>query len=313
MRRAATPKIVSVRLTDLTVHPLAIREVIQPHELGAMGNAIREFGIIGQVLVRACGCKYQVLSGWRYFMAAEFVGLKCINVAVCVATDAQAVELVGLERVVQARLDPLSRAQYIVGLMRPVNAGGGGLSAQQVAERFGKPVKWVRRMRELARLPEPWRGRLVDGKLSESFVLALLPYVSKPVVMLCIARHQYVYPERWQRQEDWFQLAKAINRKYEELNQSEQWSANERVPCIEREIKASLSPDWHAEERMQRQVDQLEEEFKKEDQLTSQHACCGRLLSREAAEGLLMPFEDSLADLQTLQEALTACIEELTP
>lgn len=303
--------VISIELPRLTIHPLAIRERFKTEELRAMAAAISEYGQLSPVLVRQRGGMYELLTGMRHLLAAEAAGLKTVQATVCRATDAQALELVGLERVTERKLDPLERSRYVSQLLQPVEQGGAGLTVSQVAERFGKSAEWVRRTCQLNQLPDPWRSRLVAGELAEPLARVLLPYLSSAVVIRCIEWHQFRHPKRWRTREDWVQLTRMIAKKYKELIASNELAQSEIVPCLDREIKATAAPDWHAEERIQRQTDRLEELVDREDCTALSNLGYRQRLSIAAAKGMLMPFADSLDDLKVLSEVLTERIEEL--
>ena len=308
---AETPKIVRVRIADLAVHPVAKRENYKESELKALGKSLQENGQLHPVLVRQYHGKLELLAGTRRMRAAESVGMKTINATVCRATDAQALELIGVENLLRSNLNPIERSRYIIELMRPETYGGGGLTLDEVRKRFGRSADWVRETCKLSRVPEPWRGQLASGKISEAVVRMLFQYLDKPAVLKSIERHQDRNPKQWKSREDWRRLGKMINDKFEELDQQEKWSESENAPHPDRETKAALTPDPYAEERVDRQADKVDEAMEKAADEVAENLAQRKRLTLEAAKGVIHPFSDSADDLATLNRAILERLQVL--
>ena len=308
---AETPKIIRVKIADLSVHPVAKREHYKESELKALGTSLRENGQLHPVLVREYHGKLELLAGTRRMRAAESVGMKALNATVCRATDAQALELIGVENLLRSNLNPIERSRYVIELMRPEAYGGGGLSVDEVRKRFGRTADWVRKTCKLSQLPEPWRTDLATGKVSEAMALALFPYLDKPAVLKAIERHQSRHPRQWKSREDWQRLGKMINAKFDEVGQQEGWNESENVPPLDRESKASLTPDPYVEERVERQADKVEEAMEKAAEEVAENAAQRKRLTLEAARGVIKPFDDSGDDLATLNRAILERLEFL--
>ncbi len=295
------PQIIRVKLSDLAVHPVAKRENYKESDLKTLGKSLRENGQLHPVLVRDHNGKLELLAGTRRMRAAQSVGLKELNATVCRATDAQALELIGVENLLRSDLNPLERSRYVIELLRPEAYGGGGQSIDQVRKRFGRSTEWVRRTCKLSQLPEPWRSKLAAGELTESMAQVLFPFIGKPAVMKSIERHQEKHASMWNTREDWQRLTRMINGKFDELGEKEGWADPANMPILDREAKAALTPDPYAEERVDRQADKIEEAMEDDP---SQNLVKRKRLTLIAAKGVIAPFSESIDDLRVLNEAI---------
>ena len=287
---------------------MAKRDQYKPSDLKALGESLKENGQLHPVLVREHDGKLELLAGTRRMRAAMSVGITTLNATVCRATDAQALELIGVENILRANLTPLERSRYVIELMRPVNYGGGGLTVDQVMKRFGRSRTWVGRTCKLIQLPNPWKKQLVDGKISEAIAHVMFPYLDKPAVLKSIERHQAKNAKQWTTREDWQRLTKMINATFEELGEKEGWSEPELPSGSSRETKATLNPDPYAEERVESQVDKIEVAL---NQAPEQNLVPRKRLTLAAAKGLISPFAESVDDLSILNRAILERIEEL--
>lgn len=302
------PKLIRVTLRNLRVHPVAKRDNYDERELKALGKSLRENGQLHPVLVREVDGQFELLAGTRRMRAAESVGLRELNATVCRATDSQALELIGVENLLRAELNPLERSRYVIELLRPAAYGGGGLSIDDVRKRFGRTPDWIRKTCKLSRIPDPWRARLATGDLSESLAVTLLPYVDKPAVLKSIERHQEKHSSKWTNRTEWSRLAKMIDAKFNKLDEEEGWTEKANVAASGRELKAALTPDPYAEERLDRQADKIETAM---DEDPEANLVPRKLLTAAAAHGVIAPFNDSIEDLTMLNRAILERLELL--
>jgi ParB family transcriptional regulator, chromosome partitioning protein len=134
-----------------------------------LAASIREVGILQPLVVRSTEAGFELIAGERRLRAAKEAGLDRVPVLIRQAGENESMQLALVENLQREDLNPLETAAAYQALM-----DGFGLSKEQLAHRLGKSRAAVTNTLRLARLPEPVRYLLQEGKLSEGHARALL-------------------------------------------------------------------------------------------------------------------------------------------
>jgi ParB family transcriptional regulator, chromosome partitioning protein len=146
------------------------RRRIDVEALAELAATIREVGIIQPLVVRRVqDDRYELIAGERRWRAAQQAGLKEVPVVVKDVTSAQAFELALVENLQRADLNPVEVAEAYERLLEEH-----GYTQEELAERVGKSRVTVTNALRLLKLPEPVRGLLAEGTLSEAHGRTLL-------------------------------------------------------------------------------------------------------------------------------------------
>ncbi|MCX6029702.1 MAG: ParB/RepB/Spo0J family partition protein [Chloroflexi bacterium] len=174
--------ILAIPVTDIAPNPRQPRSRIETESLAELAASIREHGLIQPLIVTrgrpADPTPYQLIAGERRWRAAQLAGLKTVPALLKEATPQQALELALVENIQRADLNALEEAAAYQALMADF-----GLSQHQVADRVGKSRAAVANAVRLLRLPEPVKGLLADGVLSEGHGRALLGLPDDEVIV----------------------------------------------------------------------------------------------------------------------------------
>ena len=141
-------------------------------ELDALGQSIREKGILQPLLVRSLTAQetdFELIAGERRWRAAQRVGLHDVPIIIRQISDSDALEIALVENLQREDLSPLEEAEAYSRLMEEF-----GRTQASLAEAVGKSRSHVANMIRLLSLPAPVRRRLDEGELSAGHARALL-------------------------------------------------------------------------------------------------------------------------------------------
>lgn len=157
-------------IDQISPNPQQPRMSIKPEDLIDISDSIRENGVIQPLIVTKRAEKdYVLIAGERRWRAAQLAGLKTVPVVVREASPQQMLELAVIENVQRKDLNPIEEALAFSQLKENFN-----LSHAQIGQKVGlNRVTVVNKIR-LLNLPEQVKQLVLDEKLSEGHVRALL-------------------------------------------------------------------------------------------------------------------------------------------
>lgn len=142
-------------LASLVESPTNPRKTFDDAALRELAQSIEAQGLLQPILVRPLGDQYEVVCGARRFRACSLAGLTKIDCRVVTMTNAQVIDAQIVENLQRQDVHPLEEAACIKGLLE-TNLYD---SAQAVADKIGRPVKFVLRRLKLLDL----RSELVEA------------------------------------------------------------------------------------------------------------------------------------------------------
>jgi len=150
-------------------NPQQPREHFDEESLAALGESIREVGVLQPVLVRAAGDGYELIAGERRWRAARRVGLQTIPAIVRVADDAAMLQQAIVENVQREQLNPLEEAAAYQQLIEDFS-----FTHDEVATRVGKSRATITNTLRLLQLPPTIQRYLKEGTLRMGHARAIL-------------------------------------------------------------------------------------------------------------------------------------------
>ncbi|HZS38144.1 MAG TPA: ParB/RepB/Spo0J family partition protein [Polyangia bacterium] len=146
------------------------RQLFDGERLKELADSIRAQGVIQPLVVRQRpGSGYTLIAGERRWRAAQLAGLKSVPVVVKDVAPAQAFELMLVENLQRADLNPIEEAEAYQRLQTDFS-----YTQEQLAARVGKERATVANSLRLLKLPPPVRSRVASGELSMGHARALL-------------------------------------------------------------------------------------------------------------------------------------------
>jgi ParB family chromosome partitioning protein len=173
----AQAKDVSVQLIPLDIlspGPFQPRHQVDPTELAALADSIREQGVLQPILARADAAipgHYQIIAGERRWRAAQQAGLHEIPALVRVLTDSTAMAAALVENLQREDLNPMDEGEGYRRLIEEF-----ALTQERVAESVGKSRSHIANTMRLLKLPATVQAELRKGALSAGHARALLTH-----------------------------------------------------------------------------------------------------------------------------------------
>ena len=171
------PRDASIQLLALDVlapGPFQPRRQVDPAELAALADSIREQGVLQPILARpdpeAAG-RYQIIAGERRWRAAQQAGLHEIPALVRVLTDVTAMAAALVENLQREDLNPIDEGEGYRRLIEDF-----ALTQDRVAESVGKSRSHVANTMRLLKLPPAVQTELRRGAISAGHARALLTH-----------------------------------------------------------------------------------------------------------------------------------------
>jgi ParB/RepB/Spo0J family partition protein len=173
------------------------RKIFDEAELQGLADSIKAQGVIAPITVRPHGTeagKFELVAGERRLRASKLAEQQTIPAVIRTLTDREFLEIQLLENLQRVDVRPADEAQAFSKLLK------NDFSAEEVALKVGKPVKFVLQRAKLATLIPFWFEALEQGRLLlvSANELARLPAHSQLVVKHAFEKSNYpgAYPTR---------------------------------------------------------------------------------------------------------------------
>ncbi len=173
------------------------RTVFDDTALAELAESVKAHGILQPVVLRPYAPeagKYELVAGGRRYRAAQVAGLAELPATVRNLTDREFLEVQLLENLQRVDVRPADEATAFSKLLK------NDFSAEEVALKVGKPVKFVLQRAKLASLIPFWFEALQEGRLLlvSANELARLPAHSQVLVKKSFDNSTYAsgYPVR---------------------------------------------------------------------------------------------------------------------
>jgi len=138
--------------------------------LEELASSIREQGLINPIVIRPKGSRYQLVAGYRRYLACKKFGITTIMARIIYMNDAQALLTSATENIQRKDLDPIAEGKLYLRLIEEL-----GIGTKEVGEKVGKSESYVRARLALLDQPKEIQELARGGKLK----LGIVPYLSK--------------------------------------------------------------------------------------------------------------------------------------
>lgn len=186
IRAPLGPVVEAVAVAAIEPSPHNPRVVREDESLRSLSESIHAQGVIQPIVVRPVPSedgaeRYQIVAGERRWRASRLAEQQLIPAVIREdLSDEQALELTVLENLQREELSPLEEARGVASLVST------GQAIELIADRLGKPVRWVARRAQLVNLSPAWREALADPEslvhgmsAAQLELVARLPEVSQ--------------------------------------------------------------------------------------------------------------------------------------
>jgi ParB family transcriptional regulator, chromosome partitioning protein len=166
----AAPELRELAVDLIAPNPAQPRKRFDEAALAALGESLKEQGVLQPVLVRPRpGGSYELVAGERRWRAARLAGLETMPALVQPRDDGASLEAALVENMAREDLNPVEEARAVAALVEEL-----GLTREEVGRRVGRSRVAVSNLLRLLDLPDEALALLEDGRLSEGHGKALL-------------------------------------------------------------------------------------------------------------------------------------------
>jgi ParB family chromosome partitioning protein len=172
---AASPPVAPIAATSeiplekVAPNPQQPRIQFDPQGIEELAASIRRHGLLQPIVVSRHGDGYELVAGHRRVLAARAAGKTTIP-AVVREDVRDRLELALVENLQRTDLNAIETARAYKLLMETYD-----LTQEQVADRVGKSRSHVANMLRTLSAPQPLQDAVMEGKISEGHLRALLP------------------------------------------------------------------------------------------------------------------------------------------
>lgn len=158
-----------IPLETIVPNPQQPRTQFDPVGIDELAASIKRHGLLQPIVVSRKGDGYELVAGHRRVLASRVAGKTTIP-AVVRDDVRDRLELALVENLQRADLNAIETARAYKLLMETYD-----LTQEQVADRVGKSRSHVANMLRTLSAPQPLQDAVLEGKISEGHLRALLP------------------------------------------------------------------------------------------------------------------------------------------
>lgn len=164
-------RVAELDLDWIEPNPLQPRGEMDPEELDALSNSIREHGVIQPVIVTESdgSTPYRLIAGERRWRAARQAGLTVVPAIIRESSPRAMLELALIENIQRADLNVLEEATAYRQLIEDF-----GLKHGDLADRVGKNRSTITNALRILQCPEEVQQALMNQSITEGHARALL-------------------------------------------------------------------------------------------------------------------------------------------
>jgi ParB/RepB/Spo0J family partition protein len=203
-------------------------------------------GVLVDLIVRAHGKTYEILSGHRRHAAAVQLGLETVPCRLVEMTDEQALIFLAMENLQRANLSPVDEAEFCIAFEREL-----GMDGPAVARALSRSEEWVRTRQLVLELGDEVRERVclpagdpLHVTLGAVAVIGGVPDELRPQAVEMVL-HPEIHEQALNARQ-----AKDILRAclVEPWRRAKEWEA--RQDAVTKEARAALTEAGHTRETM---------------------------------------------------------------
>lgn len=154
----------------IDISPEVNRIDIDDVKILELSVSIAEVGLLQPVLLRPDGERFEIVAGYRRYLALKFLKRDTVDAVVTSMTDQEAAVVRATENLARENLTPMEQAVIFGNLVSKYE-----MSYDDVAGKFGYSSGTVRRRMDLLKMPPILKDAVHTGKISVSVAEELWP------------------------------------------------------------------------------------------------------------------------------------------
>ncbi|MBE6899874.1 MAG: ParB/RepB/Spo0J family partition protein [Ruminococcaceae bacterium] len=161
--------VMSIALSDIVPNPAQPRRNFDESELFALGESIRENGLIQPISVRRIKSGFELIAGERRFRACKLIGRQKIEAIVYDIGDEDSAAWALIENLQRSDLGPFEEAEALFKLI-----SGWNLPREEAAKRLGIASSTLSNKLRILKLEPEVRKIITENNLTERHARELL-------------------------------------------------------------------------------------------------------------------------------------------
>ncbi len=160
--------ITEIPIDKIDEPPILLHPETDLASLEELATSIKTQGLIQPIVVRPKGERYQLIAGYRRYLAARKFGIPTIAARIIQMDEAQALEASATENIQRTDLDPVAEGQLYHTLITQH-----GRTIREIANKLGKSETYIKARIDLLDMPEPIQNLARTHKLQ----LGIIPHL----------------------------------------------------------------------------------------------------------------------------------------
>jgi ParB family chromosome partitioning protein len=149
--------------------------------LEELAQSIKEHGLLNPIIVRPKGNRYELIAGYRRWLACKKFGIPKIKARVVYFSDTEALLSTAIENIQRTDLDPIQEGKLYYKLIYEQ-----GQDIKEVAKKVGKSISYIEARLKVLEMPQEIQD-LVRAKKLQLGVIPLLTKISKTEDRILVA------------------------------------------------------------------------------------------------------------------------------
>jgi ParB family chromosome partitioning protein len=166
--------IADVPLASIVPPLFMLRDPPTPGEIHELAESIRGHGLIEPIVVRPVGAKFEIVAGYRRFMACRSLRMTSLPCVVNEVDDQTAIILGLSENLDRRDASPIRMSQAIQLLQDKQ-----GMTTPAIGKKLGKTAEWISRMIRLAKNTKVFQEAFQSPGFTLAHVFELFPIKSE--------------------------------------------------------------------------------------------------------------------------------------
>ena len=153
------------------IHEVDLLQIDEPHEfnrleinsneVSELAKSISEIGLLQPVVLRKHGDRFEMVAGFRRFLAHKLLEVSTIQAVIKVMDDQQAAISRATENLSRVNLTPIEEATIYGNLIN-----GHAMTIDQIAQKMGISVGVVKRRLDLIKMPPQLQKAIHSGQIN---------------------------------------------------------------------------------------------------------------------------------------------------
>jgi len=176
-----TDIIKEIPVNQIDEPPILLHPETDLTSLEELANSIRNQGLIQPIVVTPKNDRYQLVAGYRRYLAAKKFGIPTLPARIVQMSEAEILEASATENIQRTDLDPVQEGRLYHTLINQHNR-----TIHEIAEKLGKSEAYIKARLALLEMPEPIQ-KMAQNHQIQLGIIPLLKKIENPDEQIMLA------------------------------------------------------------------------------------------------------------------------------